>query len=68
MINPTIAEEPDMSANQFETDLPITTANYQALSPLSFLAKAAFTYPDYTSVIDGPARYTWPRPRTVVCA
>ena len=48
-----------MSANQFETDLPITAANYQALSPLSFLAKAAFTYPDYTSVIDGPARYTW---------
>ncbi len=48
-----------MSANQFETDLPITAANYQALSPLSFLAKAAFTYPDYTSVIDGPVRYTW---------
>ena len=59
MINPTIAEEPDMSANQFETDLPITAANYQALSPLGFLAKAAFTYPDYTSVIDGPVRYTW---------
>ncbi len=48
-----------MSANQFETDLPITAANYQALSPLGFLAKAAFTYPDYTSVIDGPVRYTW---------
>ncbi len=48
-----------MSANPFETDLPITAANYQALSPLSFLAKAAWTYPDYTSVIDGAARYTW---------
>ncbi|MBT4490526.1 MAG: AMP-binding protein, partial [Rhodospirillaceae bacterium] len=48
-----------MSANPFETDLPITAANYQALSPLSFLAKAAWTYPDYTSVIDGQARYTW---------
>ena len=48
-----------MSANPFETDLPITAANYQALSPLSFLAKAAWTYPDYTSVIDGGARYTW---------
>ena len=48
-----------MSANPFETDLPITAANYQALSPLSFLAKAAWTYPDYTSVIDGDARYTW---------
>jgi fatty-acyl-CoA synthase len=48
-----------MSANPYETDLPITKANYQALSPLSFLAKAAWTYPDYTSVIDGDARYTW---------
>ena len=48
-----------MSANPFETDLPITPANYQALSPLSFLAKTAFTYPDHPSVIDGDARYTW---------
>jgi fatty-acyl-CoA synthase len=48
-----------MSANPYETDLPITAANYQALSPLSFLAKAAWTYPDYTSVIDGDQRYSW---------
>ena len=48
-----------MSANPYETDLPITVANYQALSPLSFLAKAAWTYPDYTSVIDGGRRFTW---------
>ncbi len=48
-----------MSANPYETDLPITAANYQALSPLSFLGKAAWTYPDYTSVIDGERRFTW---------
>ncbi len=48
-----------MSANPYETDLPITAANYQALSPLSFLAKAAWTYPEYTSVIDGDRRYSW---------
>ena len=48
-----------MSANPYETDLPITVANYQALSPLSFLAKAAWAYPDYTSVIDGGRRFTW---------
>ena len=48
-----------MSANPYETDLPITLANYQALSPLSFLAKAAWTYPDYTSVIDGGRCFTW---------
>ena len=48
-----------MSANPYETDLPMMAANYQALSPLSFLAKAAWTYPDYTSVIDGGRRFTW---------
>ena len=48
-----------MSANPYETNLPITAANYQALSPLSFLAKAAWTYPEYTSVIDGDRRYSW---------
>ncbi|MDP6343918.1 MAG: AMP-binding protein, partial [Alphaproteobacteria bacterium] len=48
-----------MSANPYETGLDMTAANYQPLSPLSFLPKAAFTYPDYTSVIDGEARHTW---------
>ena len=48
-----------MSTNPYETNLPITAANYQALSPLSFLAKAAWTYPEYTSVIDGDRRYSW---------
>ena len=48
-----------MSANPYENDLPMMAANYQALSPLSFLAKAAWTYPDYTSVIDDGRRFTW---------
>ena len=48
-----------MSANPYETDLPITAANYQALSPLTFLGKAASTYPDYISVIDGSRQFTW---------
>ena len=48
-----------MSANPYETNLPITAANYQALSPLSFLAKTAWTYPEYASVIDGDRRYSW---------
>ena len=53
-----------MSANPYETDLPISAANYQALSPLTFLGKAASIYPDYTSVIDGGRRFTWRRPGT----
>ena len=48
-----------MSGNKYETDLGINAANFQALSPLSFLPKTAATYPDYTSVIDGERRFTW---------
>jgi fatty-acyl-CoA synthase len=48
-----------MSTSPYETDLDINTANYQPLSPLSFLPKTAYTYPDYTSVIDGDIRHTW---------
>jgi len=48
-----------MSANPFETDLDMTAANHQVLSPLSFLPKAAATYPEHVSVIDGETRYTW---------
>ncbi|HZD26544.1 MAG TPA: acyl-CoA synthetase [Alphaproteobacteria bacterium] len=48
-----------MTSNPYETDLDINPANYQVLSPLSYLPKAAFTYPDHVSVIDGEARHTW---------
>jgi len=48
-----------MSQNPYETSLEMTAANFQALSPLSFLPKAAFTFPDRTSVIDGARRFTW---------
>src|SRR5262245_42529892 len=33
-------------ANPFETDLDRTPANYQPLTPLSFLARAALAHPD----------------------
>ena len=48
-----------MSGNPYETHLDMNAANYQALSPLSFLPKTAATFPERTSVIDGEARYTW---------
>ena len=34
-------------------------ANYVPLSPLSFLQRTAYIYPNRTSVIHGPQRYTW---------
>ena len=34
-------------------------ANYTALTPVSFLAKAAYVYPERTAVVHGPLRRTW---------
>jgi fatty-acyl-CoA synthase len=34
-------------------------ANYVALTPVSFLAKAAYTYPERVAVIHGEVRRTW---------
>ena len=34
-------------------------ANYAALTPVSFLAKAAAVYPERIAVIHGPLRRTW---------
>jgi fatty-acyl-CoA synthase len=34
-------------------------ANFAALTPLSFLARAAAVYPDKVAVIDGERRFTW---------
>jgi fatty-acyl-CoA synthase len=45
--------------NPFETDLDPTPANYQPLSPLSFLKRAALVYPQQPSVIHGAVRHTW---------
>ncbi len=35
------------------------TANFTALTPLSFLARAAAVYPDKLAIVDGAARYTY---------
>ncbi|MEO5700260.1 MAG: acyl-CoA synthetase [Casimicrobiaceae bacterium] len=45
--------------NPFERDLDRNAANYASLSPLSLIARAAYTYPDHTAVIHGARRYTW---------
>lgn len=43
----------------FDTGLEKNSANFSALTPLTFLQRAARTYPDHISIIHGPLRYTW---------
>ncbi|HEX8963492.1 MAG TPA: acyl-CoA synthetase [Rhodocyclaceae bacterium] len=46
-------------ANIYETGLDKNPANYVPLTPLSFLDRTAYIYPQRTSVIHGKRRYTW---------
>ncbi|MGZ5571416.1 MAG: acyl-CoA synthetase [Usitatibacter sp.] len=43
----------------YEQGLERNPANYTPLTPVSFLAKAAYVYPDRTAVIHGEVRRTW---------
>ena len=45
--------------NPFATDLDKNKANYTPLSPLSFIARAAYVYPTKTAVVHGDRRYSW---------
>lgn len=45
--------------NIYEQDLDQNPANFAALTPLSFLERAASVYPHKTSIIHGDTRYTW---------
>jgi hypothetical protein len=51
--------EPHARANPFERDLDRNVANYTPLSPLSLIARAAYTYPQQLAVVHGDRRYTW---------
>jgi len=51
--------QPLKGANPFETDLEKTPANYEPLSPLCFLQRTAWVFPNHTAVIHGPLRRTW---------
>ena len=48
-----------MSANHFEQNLPKTPANYQPLTPLSFLERTAALTPGHTAIIHGAAQVTY---------
>ncbi len=43
----------------YDTGLDRNEANYGPLTPLSFLERTAFTYPNLTSIIHGEKRFSW---------
>ena len=48
-----------MAKAPYDTDLDRTPANYQPLTPLGFLERAAAVFPDRTAIIHGPMRRTY---------
>ena len=40
-------------------DFEKTTANYAALTPISFITRTAMMYPDHPAVVYGSRRYSW---------
>lgn len=47
-----------MSANIYETDLDKNPANYQQMTPISFLQRSAMVFPDRVAVIHKDQRFT----------
>ena len=48
-----------MADTPYDTGLDKTAANYQPLTPLSFIERAASVYPERVSIIHGELRRTW---------
>ena len=48
-----------MSANPYETDLDRNPANYQPLTPLAHLERAALIHPDHVAIIHGNLRMSY---------
>ena len=46
-------------SNPYNTDLDRNPANYQPLTPLSFLERAADVYPEHTAIIHGPIKRSY---------
>jgi len=45
------------SNNIFEQNLPITNENYAALTPIYFLERFAFVYPNHTATVNDDIRF-----------
>ncbi|MDD2875148.1 MAG: acyl-CoA synthetase [Azoarcus sp.] len=52
-------EEKRVSNNPYEQGLDKNAANFVPLSPLSFIERSAYVYPDRVSVIHGARQFTW---------
>ena len=48
-----------MPSSIFDRDLPRTAANYAALTPLTFIERAAAVFPELPAVVHGPIRRDW---------
>jgi len=48
-----------MKKTAYDTDLDKNPANYQPLTPLSFLERSAAVFPDHVAIIHGPMRRTY---------
>ena len=48
-----------MSTNPYNTDLDRNPANYQPLTPLTFLERAASVFPDHTAIVHGALRWNY---------
>lgn len=48
-----------MSVNPYEIDLDRNAANFAALTPLSFLERAANVYPERVAIVHGSMQQTW---------
>ena len=45
--------------NIYQQGLDKNTANYTPLTPLTFIARTAYVYPERMAVIHGQRRYSW---------
>jgi fatty-acyl-CoA synthase len=48
-----------MTSTAYDTDLDRNAANFQPLTPLSFLARAAAVYPDVTAIVHGKRSWNY---------
>ncbi|MBY0532613.1 MAG: acyl-CoA synthetase [Xanthobacteraceae bacterium] len=48
-----------MKKTAYDTDLDKNPANYQPLTPISFLERSAAVFPDHVAIIHGPMRRTY---------
>jgi fatty-acyl-CoA synthase len=56
---PAPRRKPAFGRNPYDTDLDRNPANYQPLSPLTFLERAARVFPDHTAIVHGKTVYSY---------